>query len=179
MAYKEITEEYLRLLAEKKYEENKKAYHREWLTITGRSLRYTYKDNPELQEEWNCLLTKAMVKVGFLRTFKPAKNELIKCNNFSEEEGCKNGFFCNFAHSNEELESWKNNNSEYVLNALIKFLDWKKEVDIRNLTGVIKQSKVGFFLSNSIREHFFDGNSAFKILKEDKRFLTNIDYILK
>ena len=110
-----------------------------------------------------------MNNIGFSRPFKPAKNELIMCNR-CDENGCKNGFFCNFAHSDEELQCWKSNDPGLILNALEKFLNYKQEVDIRNLTGVKKEKGVGFFLSKSIREHFFDGKSALQILRQDKRF---------
>ena len=55
-----------------------------------------------------------MNNIGFSRQFKPAKNELIMCN-ICDENGCKNGFFCNFAHSDEELQCWKSNDRYIAL----------------------------------------------------------------
>jgi hypothetical protein len=169
MTFKQLTDEYLNILKESNLEPNEDAKHRNWTYLNLESLRYTYKNNPELQKEYNLLISQAMNNIGFSRSFKPAKNELIMCNR-CDEKGCKNGFFCNFAHSDEELQCWKSIDPGLILNATEKFMNYKPKVDIRNLTGVKKEKGVGFFLSKSIREHFFDGKSALQILRQDKRF---------
>ena len=169
MAFIQLTEEYMKILEESNLEPNKDAKHRNWTFLNLESLSFTYKNNPELQKEFNLLISQAMNNIGFSRKFKPAKNELIKCN-ICDEDGCKNGFFCNFAHSDEELQCWKSNDPGSILNALEKFLNYIQEVDIRNITGVKKEKGVGYFLSKSIREHFFDGKSALQILRQDRRF---------